>query len=197
MRGYLASLVLVLGASVGVAQDMPLFTFAKLGAKWEKATDTTMRYEGPDFATIPKGQPLCRTVSKDNATLYAGYADRAAVWAYPVKPDGKPDLTAGAPYAPLRIVEGYDNSREVREKRLKYPPTLAVTALIWDPAGRLYAGTSQGIQVFDPTGRLCGVLPLPKPGTVKAIAWGREGGTGGISTLYIDLGGITWQREMR
>jgi len=195
MRGYLASLVLVLGASVGVAQDMPLFTFAKLGAKWEQVWDKA----GPLAAAVPPvGVPGAVTaLSKDGATVYAGYADRAAVWAYPVKPDGKPDLTAGAPYAPLRIVEGYDNSREVREKKLKYPPTLAVTALIWDPAGRLYAGTSQGIQVFDPTGRLCGVLPLPKPGTVKGISWNAEGGTGGISTLYIDLGGITWQREMR
>jgi hypothetical protein len=192
MRGLLATTFLFLGASVGVAQDMPLFTFAKLGAKWEKIRGVI------EFVPIPapKAPMTCAALTLDGSTLFAGYADRSAIWAYPVKKDGEPDLTAGAPYAPLRIVEGYDNSREAREKREAKPPTLAVTALAVDTAGRLYAGTSQGIQVFDPTGRLSGVLPLPKPGTVEAIAWGREGGTGRIKTLTIDLDGA-WQREMK
>ena len=188
--GFAAALV---SASVGFAQDMPLFTFAKLGAKWHPTGGVV------EFVPIPglDAKTSCAVRTKDGATMYAGYTDRAAVWAYPVKTDGKPDLTAGAAYAPLRIVEGYDNSREAREKRKTNPPTLAVTALMVDSAGRLYAGTSKGIQVFDPTGRLCGVIPLPKPGTVNAIAWGREAGTDGVSTLSIDLSGTTWERQMR
>jgi hypothetical protein len=186
--GVVAALVL---ASVGVAQDMPLFTFAKLGAKWEKAGDWG------EALPIVGIEGAVTTLSRDGATVFAGYPDRAAVWAYPLTKDLAPDMAAGAPYAPLRIVEGYDNSREAREKRKAHPPTLAVLALTVDPAGRIYAATKKDIQVFDPTGRLCGVLPLPKPGTVTAIAWHREGGTDGVSKLSIGLDGTTWQREMK
>ena len=190
MRGYLASLVLVLGASVGVAQDMPLFTFTRLGAKWEQVWEKA----GPQAATVPPvGVPGAVTaLSKDGATVYAGYADRAAVWAYPVKPDGKPDLTAGAPYAPLRIVEGYDNSRDALEKRRKNPPTLAVTALAVDDGGRIYAATKKDIQAFDPTGRLCGVLPLPKAGAVVRMRY-RPGPS---PALIVDVGTL-WTRELK
>jgi len=31
-----------------------------------------------------------------------------------------------------------------------------------DKSGRYYVTSAVGIQVFDPTGRLCGVLPKPK-----------------------------------
>ena len=31
-----------------------------------------------------------------------------------------------------------------------------------DTAGRYYVATALGVQVFDPTGRLCGVLPKPQ-----------------------------------
>jgi len=190
MRGLLALLVLVLGASVGVAQDMPLFTFTRLGAKWEQVWEKA----GPQAATVPPvGVPGAVTaLSKDGATVYAGYADRAAVWAYPVKPDGKPDLTAGAPYAPLRIVEGYDNSRDALEKRRKNPPTLAVTALAVDDGGRIYAATKKDIQAFDPTGRLCGVLPLPKAGAVVRMRY-RPGPT---PALIVDVGTL-WTRELK
>ena len=59
--------------------------------------------------------------------------------------------------------------------RLKSGATsLAVTALIADSAGRIYAATADGIQVFDPTGRLSGVLMLPSKGTPTHLAW--EGG---------------------
>jgi len=39
-----------------------------------------------------------------------------------------------------------------------------VTALTIDSANRTYAATSLGIQVFDPTGRLCGVFTSPGSG---------------------------------
>ena len=33
-----------------------------------------------------------------------------------------------------------------------------------DTLGRYYVASALGVQVFDPTGRLCGVLPKPQPG---------------------------------
>lgn len=187
MSKYLLGIgLLVASMSAGVAQDMPLFTFAKLGAKWEKAGDW-----GEAVPTV--GIVGAKTaVSRDGSTVFAGYPDRAAVWAYPVK-DGKPDMAAGAPYAPLRIVAGYDNSRAEREKRLKEPAKLAVTALLVDPAGRIYAATPKDIQVFDPTGRLCGTLPLPSAGAPVKMAWQ----VGPTPRLVIDMGGQGWSREMK
>ena len=190
MRPFILGVgLLVASASAGVAQDMPLFTFAKLGAKWEKC-----EADPPSTGTLVVlgDKAVCHVFTSDGATMYVGYTDRAAVWAYPVK-DGKPDMVAGAPYAPLRIVAGYDNSREAREKRKTNPPTLAVTALLMDPAGRIYAATAKDIQVFDPTGRPCGTLPPPAAGQVRALAWR----TGPTPALVINVAGVTWQREMK
>ncbi len=182
--GVVAALVL---ASVGVAQDMPLFTFAKLGATWEKTEGEWGKAISP--VDIPGA---ANALSKDGATLYAGYPDRSAVWAYPVQ-NGRPVLDAGAPYAPLRIVAGYDNSREAREKRKANPPTLAVLALVVDPAGRIYAATTKDVQVFDPTGRLCGTLPLPHTGTPTNMSFTSTPNP----TLIITIDGQAWTREMK
>jgi len=43
-----------------------------------------------------------------------------------------------------------------------------------DAQGRIYAGTTLGIQVFDPTGRLCGVLALPAEGEPEHLGWEGE-----------------------
>jgi sugar lactone lactonase YvrE len=69
-----------------------------------------------------------------------------------------------APYCPLRVKKG---------------EAPFVTALTTDRDGRIYAATPLGIQVFDPTGRLCGVVRSPKGGTVydlrfegdRLVAW--------------------------
>lgn len=61
-----------------------------------------------------------------------------------------------APYAPLRV-----------------PPrgTPKVAELAADRAGRVYAATPVGVQVFDPTGRLCGVVAPPVPGAGVDLLW--------------------------
>jgi gluconolactonase len=64
------------------------------------------------------------------------------VWAYPAPQSA--ELVAGAPYCPLRLTHKKGG--------------IAVTGLITDHDGRIYAATELGVQVFDPTGRLCGVL---------------------------------------
>src|SRR4029077_1189062 len=60
-------------------------------------------------------------------------------------------------YYPLRVRPGQRES--------------GVTALATDAAGRVYACTPLGIQVFDPTARLCGVLQKPGPGELSAITF--------------------------
>ena len=55
---------------------------------------------------------------------------------------------------------GLHNQYEVPKADLA---TIA-SGLTTDKDGRIYAATSVGIQVFDPTGRLCGVITAPGPG---------------------------------
>ena len=68
-----------------------------------------------------------------------------------------------------------------------------MSGIALDRDGRIYAATSVGVQVFDPTGRLCGVLPLPKAGTVRGLEW-RETPTRGLALV---LDGTVFVREMK
>ena len=49
--------------------------------------------------------------------------------------------------------------------------TVEVTSLTTDKDGRIYAATEIGVQVFDPTGRLCGVLTPAAPGKPERLAF--------------------------
>lgn len=61
-----------------------------------------------------------------------------------------------APYAPLRVpAKGLPR----------------VTELATDRDGRVYAATPVGVQVFDPTGRLCGVVAAPVFGAGVELMW--------------------------
>ena len=127
----------------------------------------------------------------DKGTVYAGFSSEPAVWAFTPDKEGK--LTNGAPYAPLRVGKGYDNSKEARDLLKAHPLTLPVHELALDSAGRLYAATSQDLQVFDPTGRPCGVLSLPAKGKVDAMTWEGQG----KDTLTIWIDGRKWTRAMK
>jgi hypothetical protein len=146
-----------------------------------------------DLSDIPHPQSeriaaAVRTADKE--TVYVGFSHETAVWAF--TPDEAGKLTNGAPYAPLRVRKGYDNSKAVFDKQKANPPLTAVTALSLDSAGRLYAATEQDLQVFDPTGRLSGVLTLPEKGKVESIAWeGKE-----KDTLAVWVGEQKWTRKM-
>jgi hypothetical protein len=131
-----------------------------------------------------------RVRTSDKGTVYVGFSSETAVWAFTPDKDNK--LVNGAPYAPLRIRKGYDNSKGTRDKMKASPPTLAVHELALDTAGRLYAATSQDLQVFDPTGWLSGVLTLPAKGKVDAMAW--EGKK--RDTLAVWIEGVKWTRAM-
>jgi enterochelin esterase family protein len=86
------------------------------------------------------------------------------------KKGGKPQ-----PYAPLRVKRG--------EK------SIDVLGLTTDKDGRIYAATEIGVQVFDPTGRLCGVMTTPKG---KAEWFVFEG-----DTLTLWIGETKYARKLR
>ncbi len=68
-----------------------------------------------------------------------------------------------------------DGSLSCKERYypLRVPPKEASKAggLALDEKGRIYAATRNGVHVFDPTGRLCGVLLHPGQGNETALAF--------------------------
>ena len=152
----LALLAWLLFPVVGSAQDMPLFTITKAGESWKPATGERPKGDTPRTATSPDGS-VHFTAEKLDSFVRAYNAAK--------------ELSIVSPYAQLRIEQSYDNDKKAQAKRKTDPPKLAVTALMVDSNGRIYAGTKLGIQIFDPTGRLCGVLALPTPGEPEHLGW--------------------------
>ena len=159
MNLRLASLALLFLPALGFAQDMPLFTIVKSGEMWKPATGERPKTPSSWVDTSPDGG----TVYQANGEIGFLYASSASN-----DPKAAPGI---APYAQLRIEQGYDNGKAAQDKRKKDPPKIPVTSVMVDAQGRIYAGTKLGIQVFDPTGRLCGVLALPAAGDPEHLGW--------------------------
>ena len=106
----LAVLALLLLPAFASAQDMPLFTIAKSGETWKPATGAR-----------PKTPSSWVDTSPDGGTVFQANWEIGFLYAYSASADPKaaPGL---APYAQLRIEQGYDNGKAAQEKRKKDPP---------------------------------------------------------------------------
>jgi enterochelin esterase family protein len=102
--------------------------------------------------TVPTGLVLW----PDQGTLVVGHTGGRYLWTYRIDKDGA--LSARERYYTLR-------KSSVRT-------TAKSTGLTVDTKGRVYAPSPEGVQVFDPTGRLCGVLARPAAGENIGIAFG-------------------------
>ena len=99
-------------------------------------------------------------LSPDQGSLAVSDYKGANVWLFRVEADGS--LTAKTPYMTMRLP--IDPKAETKPHE---PPPYKAAAggdgMCVDTIGRYYVTTTLGLQVFDPTGRLCGVLPKPQP----------------------------------
>ena len=144
-RFLIASVLALAASSPALAQDMPLSQILISGEGWQKVNAPS--------AHLNRDRT---TLSADRATVFIAVAGERFLWAAPATAEGKP-ATAGAPYAPLRLARG--------EKAIE------VTGLATDRDGRIYAATALGVQVFDPTGRPCGVLTPAAEGAPAGLAF--------------------------
>lgn len=101
--------------------------------------------------------PSCLTLWPDDGQLVIGEADGAYLWAVRIEADGT--FGPGDRYYSLRT-------------RPKEP--LPVSAMVMDASFLMYACTPLGVQVFDPTGRLSGVVAAPSKEPMTAITIGGE-----------------------
>jgi enterochelin esterase family protein len=98
-------------------------------------------------------------LSPDGGTLAVSEYKGSNVWTYRVGTDGT--LSAGAPYMTLRTPVGKGES--------------AGDGMTVDALGRYYVTSALGIQMFDSTGRLDGVIARPQnKGTVSVAFAGRR-----------------------
>ena len=113
------------------------------------------------------------------------------VWTFRINPDGS--LDAKEPYMTMRRPidpKGEFNSRE--------PPPYKSAAngdgMTSDTLGRYYVTSALGVQVFDPTGRLCGVVDKPqfdKPLTSCVLAGPQR------DMLYVTNGDKIFRRKVQ
>ena len=128
-------------------------------------------------AKIPKlNAPSCLTLWPDEGHLVIGESDGAYLWAVRIEKDGT--FGPGDRYYSLRTKPGVK---------------MHVTAMTMDAGYLLYACTPLGIQVFDPTGRLSGVIAAPSKDTMTAIT------IGGVNAdeLFVAAGDKIYARKIQ
>jgi sugar lactone lactonase YvrE len=113
----------------------------------------------------------------DQGTLVVSYSRTASLRAYLVERDGT-----------LKYGEGYYALYKEPGEEI----TTAVGMTV-DTAGRLYAATREGVQIFDPTGRLCGVLSRPADGAMWSVAFGGKN----RDILHVSCGGTIYARKTK
>jgi enterochelin esterase-like enzyme/sugar lactone lactonase YvrE len=129
-------------------------------------------------------------LSPDGGTLSVSEYKGSHVWAWRVNPDGS--LDAGMPVMTLR--KPIDPAGAFSMKNP--PPYLASSSgdgMCSDKEGRWYVTSALGVQVFDSTGRECGLLTPPASG--KPLMSAALAGTD-RSWLYVSTGDRIFRRKV-
>jgi enterochelin esterase family protein len=142
----------------------------------DRETKAVMLHGRKEPVAEKTGDPAGLAFWKDGGTLVVGDSAGNHLYAFRVRDDGT--LDAKEKYYTLRV-------------RPKQPS--GVKALVIDASARLYAATDLGVQVFDPTGRLCGVLSSPLREPVTALAFAGEK----RDQLFVICGGKLYQRKTK
>jgi enterochelin esterase family protein len=137
------------------------------------------------------------TLSPDGGTLIASDSFGAHLWAFRMENDGR--LSHGEKYfQPLRVPIPHTGPTLVYRKNgteilipilgeENRPGSKGVTV---DKAGRVYVATSVGVQMFDPTGRMGGVIAKPHAGPLSNVTFGGPE----LNVLYATCGDKVFRR---
>ncbi len=118
-------------------------------------------------------------LTPDEGTLVVTDSDAPHLWAFRVEKDGR--LKYGEKYfQPLRLPSGGATR----------PGSDGMTV---DKAGRVYVATRSGVQMFDPTGRISGVILKPQPGSLSNVAFGAPD----LKVLYATCGDKVFRRRTK
>lgn len=106
------------------------------------------------------------TLSPSQGTLAVSDYRGIHVWTFRVEENG--DLTAKMPYMAMRTAP----DTEASDKRMRAPGYKTASGgdgMATDTRGRFYVATTMGVQVFDPTGRECGLLTKPSDKAITSV----------------------------
>jgi len=111
-------------------------------------------------------------------TLVVTERNQPHLWTYRIEPDGSLSHREQY-YQPLRLLPGQAR-----------PGSDGMTV---DTNGRLYVTTSAGVQMFDPTGRMGGVISKPHRGSLANVVFGGPK----RNIMYVTAGDRVFQRKTR
>ena len=136
------------------------------------------------------GKPNGIAISNDGGTLAVSDYGGTHTWTFRVNKGGV--LDAKMPTMPMRLPIDPKGEFKFNEPS-PYVQNAQGDGMAVDKAGRFYVTSSLGVQIFDPTGRPCGVLPKAdndQPLTSCVLA-GSD-----FSTLYIAQGTKIYRRKL-
>jgi enterochelin esterase family protein len=142
------------------------------------------------IAATDLANPNGITLSPDEGTLSVSEHAGEFVWTFRVASDGT--LDAKMPTMTMR--RPVDPKGEFKHNN---PPPYITAArgdgMTTDALGRTYVTTALGVQVFDPTGRLCGVIDNPVRGksVTSCVLSGPE-----RDHLYVTSGSAIFRRKV-
>ncbi len=113
----------------------------------------------------------------DQKTLVVADSTSPHLWTFRVDADGS--LAYKQPYYTLRMVAGKEGS--------------GADGMTIDTKGRLYVATHAGLQIFDTTGRMSGVLLLPQTKRLSNVTFGGPN----MSTLYVTSTDKIYRRKTK
>ncbi len=137
------------------------------------------------------------SISPDSSTLAVSDMGGKNVWAWKIEPDGS--LTGAAPYMTMATQVLSDQSGGLKngERPASLPIYKAESGgdgMTTDSNGRYYVTTYMGVQVFDQTGRLSGIIDKPTP-DAKVVSVEFAGKD--HDTLFIAAGDKIMARKMK
>jgi enterochelin esterase-like enzyme/sugar lactone lactonase YvrE len=153
---------------------------------------TRINLNSGEIASVDTGitRPNGIALSNDEGTLAVSDSGGAHVWTFRVHADGT--LDAKMPTMTMRLPVDPKGDFKFNEPP-PYQTASRGDGMAVDRVGRYYVTSAVGVQIFDPTGRLCGVLPKPNelmPLTSCVLAGPDH------QYLYITHGDTVYRRQL-
>ena len=172
---------------LAITSDGVLF-FTETGA--QQVTRINLKSGEASAADVGISRPNGIAVSNDGGTLSVSDYGGEFTWTFRINADGS--LDAKMPTMPMRLA--IDPTGEFRfNEAPPYITTSKGDGMSVDSIGRWYVTSSLGVQIFDPTGRPCGVLPTvdPTQPLTTCILAGSD-----FNTLYVANGTKVFKRKL-